>query len=64
MTTEAQKRASRKYRERKRADGGYKSILLEFYQADMDVYEHLQSKKPTATYIKELIRKDMKGSKE
>lgn len=59
MTTEAQRRANRKYRKRKQAEGEYKSILLEFYSSDMDVYDHLQNQKPTATYIKELIRKDM-----
>ena len=59
MTTEAQKRAKKKYRERKQSEGGYKSLLLEFYDAEMDLYEYLQTKKPTATYIKDLIRKDM-----
>lgn len=59
MATEAQKRAKKKYRERKVSEGGYKSLLLEFYDADMGLYEYLQTQKPTTTYIKELIRKDM-----
>lgn len=61
MTTEAQKKAKKRYRERKQSEGGYKSLLLEFYSADMDIYEHLQTKKPKATYVKELIRKDMEN---
>ena len=60
MTTEAQKRAKREYRKRKQSEGGYKSILLEFYPPEMELYEHLQTQKPMTTYIKELIRRDMK----
>lgn len=59
MTTEAQKAAKKRYKERIKAEGKYKSLLIEFYQSDMDIYEYLNTKKPTATYIKDLIRKDM-----
>lgn len=59
MLTEAQRRANKNYRERKRSAGEYRTMLLEFYSSDMEIYEFLRTKKPTATYIKDLIREDM-----
>lgn len=59
MATEAQKRANRKYRERVKQEGTYHSVLIEFYPTEAAEYEWLQDHKPMATYIKELIRKEM-----
>lgn len=55
MITEAQKRATNKYRNEKT-----KRITIDFYPADMELWEHLQSQKSKQGYIKELIKKDMK----
>lgn len=59
MTSEAQKRANRKYRKRTMKDGTLKRIILDFYPSEHDVYDHIASHKPMATYVKDLIRKDM-----
>ena len=55
MTTEAQRRAIKKYTKEK-----LKQLNLKFYPPEMDIWEHLQKQKNKAGYIKELIRKDMK----
>ena len=54
MITEAQKKAKEKYRQKR------KSILLEFYPPEMDLYDHLEKQSAKATYMKNLIRDDMK----
>lgn len=55
MQTEAKKRANKKYYEK------VKRMLLEFYPTDTDIIEHLDSlNTPKQTYIKNLIRADMK----
>lgn len=53
--SEAQKRADRKYKAEK-----VKKILIEFYPTDTDLWEHLQAQEKKQTYIKNLIRADMK----
>lgn len=53
--TEAQKRADRKYKAEK-----VKRLLLEFYPTDTDLLEHLNKQDKKQTYIKNLIREDMK----
>lgn len=53
--SEAQKRADRKYKTEK-----VKKALIEFYPTETDLWEHLQSQKKKQTYIKNLIREDMK----
>lgn len=58
MITEAQKRAKEKYRQKR------KSVLLEFYPPEHDLFEHLEKKPQKATYIKNLIREDMKKSEQ
>jgi hypothetical protein len=58
MLTEAQKRAKEKYRK------SSKRILVEFPQTEMDLLEHLEKQPAKATYIKNLIREDMKKSKQ
>ena len=54
MVTEAQKRASAKYREKK------KTLTLEFSPREIDVWEHLEKVKEKggqkAAYAKNLIR--------
>ena len=55
MTSDAQKKAVKKYREKTR------KIQLEFSPAEQDLWNHIQSQPKKQTYIKDLIRKDMKG---
>lgn len=56
--SEAQKRADQKY------NAKVKKMLLEFYPTDKDIIEHLDNlDQPKQTYIKALIRKDMKIAK-
>ena len=53
MTSEAQKRAVKKYREKTN------KIQLEFTPNELDLWNHLQSQPKKQTYIKDLIRADM-----
>ena len=53
MTSEAQKKAVKKYKEK------VKRITLEFHPSEMDLYEHIQQQDKKQTYIKNLIRADM-----
>lgn len=55
-TSDAQIRAVTKYRKEK-----VKRITVDFHQAELDLWEHLQSQDKKQTYIKNLIREDMKG---
>ncbi len=54
MTSEAQKKAVKKYKEK------MKRMTVEFYPSEMDLYEHVQQQPKKQTYIKDLIRADMK----
>lgn len=54
MTTEAQRRAIKKYTKEKS-----KQMNLKFYPPEMDVWEHLQKQENKSGYIKDLIREDM-----
>jgi hypothetical protein len=54
MTSEAQKKAVKKYKEKT------KRFTLDFSPADMELYEHIQNQDKKQTYIKNLIREDMK----
>lgn len=58
MYTEAQKRAKAKYKSDK-----VKSVLVEFYPTETDLVEHLNKQDKKQTYIKNLIKEDMKRSK-
>lgn len=57
-TSEAQKRASAKYRK-----NNVKAIMFNLYPSDSDLIEFLEGKENRSSYIKELIRKDMSNSK-
>ena len=53
--SEAQKRADQKYKAK------VKRMYLEFYPTETDISEHLDNlDQPKQTYIKNLIREDMK----
>ena len=52
--SEAQKRATLKYRREKT-----KNITVTFYQKEADIYEWLQKQPNKQGYIKSLIRADM-----
>ena len=54
-TSEAQLRAVRKYQEK------VKKITVNFHPTETDLWEHINSQPQKATYIKDLIRKDMKS---
>ena len=53
--TDAQKKAKDKYYKEK-----VKRILLEFYPSDAELFEKVQAQPSKQTYIKDLIRKDLK----
>lgn len=54
MPSEAQKKAVKKYREK------VKQMTIQFYPTEMDIYDHIQKQAKKQTYIKDLIREDMK----
>ena len=53
MTSEAQKKAVKKYKEK------VKRMTIEFYPSELELYEHIQKQSKKQTYVKDLIRKDM-----
>lgn len=53
-TSDAQIRAVKKYNQK------MKRLTLNFYPTEEDLWNHIQSQTKKQTYIKELIRKDMK----
>ena len=56
MESEAQRRASAKYKAK-----NVKQISLKFFPKDHDAYEHAKAKPRTAEYIIGLIRADMES---
>lgn len=54
MTSEAQKKAVKKYKEK------VKRMTVEFHPSEMELYDHIQMQPKKQTYIKDLIRADMK----
>lgn len=54
-TSEAQKKAMKKYREK------INRICIDFSPAEFELWEHIQKQPKKQTYIKDLIRADMKG---
>ena len=56
-TTEAQKRAMKKYREK------LNRICIDFSPAEEELWQHIQSQPKKQTYIKDLIRADMEKGK-
>lgn len=56
-TSEAQLKAVSKYRQK------LKRITIDFYPADEEMWEHIQNQPKKQTYIKDLIRADMKKGK-
>ena len=56
MTSEAQKKAVRKYKEK------VKRLTLDFHPSEADILDHINSQPKKQTYIKNLIREDMKKS--
>lgn len=55
--TDAEKRAKQKYREK------VKRLYVEFYPTEADLISHIESQPQKQTYIKNLIRADMKKKK-
>lgn len=59
MSSEAQRRATKKFKETYKER--VKRITVDFYPTEADLWKHLQAQDKKQTYIKDLIRKDMKG---
>lgn len=55
MTSEAQKKAVKKYQEKS------KRISIRFNPPEMELWEYLQKQPNKQGYIKSLIKKDMEG---
>lgn len=53
--TEARKRAKAKYQAK------VNRLTVDFYPTEAEMWEHLQNQPKKQTYIKDLIRADMKG---
>ena len=54
MKTEAQKRAKANYLKK------VKKVTVEFYPTETDLIEHIEKQPKKQTYIKDLIREDMR----
>ncbi len=54
MATEAQRRAVQNYKKK------VKRFTVEFSPTESDLWDHIQSQEKKQTYIKNLIREDMK----
>jgi len=57
MTSEAQKRAVAKYKEK------VKRLTIDFHPSETDSWEQIAKQPKKQTYIKSLIRKDMEENK-
>jgi hypothetical protein len=55
MATEAQRRAIEKYKKK------LNRITIDFSPAEQEMWEHIQAQDKKQTYIKNLIRANMKG---
>jgi ribosomal protein S21 len=55
MPSESQKKAIKNYKKK------INRITIDFSPAEQEMWEHIQSQEKKQTYIKDLIRKDMKG---
>lgn len=55
-TSEAQLRAVKKYKQK------VNRLSLEFHPSEEDLWQHIQNQPKKQTYIKDLIRADMKRS--
>lgn len=53
MSSEAQRKAVKKYKEK------VKRITIDFSPAEADLWEHIQQQEKKQTYIKALIRADI-----
>jgi hypothetical protein len=53
MASEAQRRAIQNYKKK------VKRITVDFYPAEAELWEHIQSQEKKQTYIKNLIRADI-----
>jgi hypothetical protein len=56
MATEAQRKARNKYNAQR------KRLTLDFSPTETDLYNHIAQQENKQGYIKDLIRKDMKGA--
>lgn len=53
MTSEAQKKAVKKYKQK------INRITIDFSPAEEEIWQHIQNQPKKQTYIKDLIRKDI-----
>ena len=54
MASEAQRKAVQSYKKK------VKRITVDFYPSETDIWDHIQSQEKKQTYIKNLIREDIK----
>lgn len=54
MASEAQRKAVQSYKKK------VKRITIDFYPSDTDIWDHIQSQEKKQTYIKNLMREDIK----
>ena len=59
MPSEAQKRAAKKYKAKYNKET-LKRITIDFYPSEAELWEHISTQPKKQTYIKNLIREDMK----
>lgn len=57
MTSEAQRKATKKYKAK------LNRITVDFYPTEEDLWQHVQKQERKQTYIKDLIRADMEKDK-
>jgi hypothetical protein len=56
LATEAQKKATKKYKQK------VKRFTVDFYPTEDELWEHIQQQPKKQTYIKHLIQEDMQKS--
>lgn len=57
MVSDAQKKATKKYKEK------LNRITIDFSPAELELWEHIQNQPKKQTYIKDLIRADIEKGK-
>lgn len=58
MASDAQRKAVKKYKEKYKEK--VNRITVDFYPSEQELWDHLHKQEKKQTYIKDLIRKDMK----
>lgn len=59
MASDAQLRANKRYKAKRRKSGSLRFIQVEFNASEIELFDHAKANRPTARYIKDLIRADL-----